>query len=305
MPTVDTMKLSNFITKSLIFLSALTLIGCSSILNGRTQKVKVITEPKNVIVTINDTIVVENDSFVSIDRATSLFKVKGELDGFRAKEIVEKKEVTSSFIYGILIWPSAVFDFFNGSVFNYPKDEILVTLERDDNNNTVGNRMIGDSGEVEKKNLYNFKEIGFEKIKSIEIHYRESASLFSEGSILITDSIMFDNYNESIFIKNNEDGEVVSVAYNNVYRIRDVEWECTWKPIGTVGLGVAGLLGGVAADNNCTSSGLYSLCGGMSYIFGTLGFLVGLAIDVESYKGCTRESLELDSLKEHYFMNLK
>jgi hypothetical protein len=112
-----------------ILFCPLLLLGCATIVSGRSQKVSVNTNPDEAIITING-MVQKSPCFFILDRTIPSYQVKIEKEGYKTVILTLEKGI-NGWVFGNIIFGGiigVVIDCVSGSVNSFNPAEISQNL---------------------------------------------------------------------------------------------------------------------------------------------------------------------------------
>jgi len=113
----------------LLVVCPILLIGCATIISGRTQKVSVTTTPSDAVITVNN-MVQKSPAIFTLDRTFPAYQVKIEKEGYRTIELTLKRGI-NGWVFGNIVFGGIiglVIDICDGSVYKFSPSEIEQSL---------------------------------------------------------------------------------------------------------------------------------------------------------------------------------
>ena len=132
-----------FIAVLLVLSCSFVNINCATIVNGRNQKVPVVTIPDGATVTMETTQQI-SPATLSLDRSHNFYVIKVEKEGYKTVEITLKRG-NNGWLWGNVLFGGIiglVIDFSTSSAYKFIPDKVNVNLE--EANSTSGAQAVED-----------------------------------------------------------------------------------------------------------------------------------------------------------------
>lgn len=112
-----------------VMMCPLLLIGCATIVSGRSQKVAIATTPSEAVITING-MVQKSPCVFTLDRTIPMYQIKIEKEGYKTVEISLRRGV-NGWIFGNILFGGLIgiaIDICSGSANKFTPSEIEQNL---------------------------------------------------------------------------------------------------------------------------------------------------------------------------------